>query len=217
MEAASCDHFQGPWSKSEEQAANVRVRASTNGWMTVPEYHHWLTAIFKKQDEQWLLIMDSYRAHITKESTDMVKCECNAELVIIPGGCTSVAQPMDKCINRPFKQRVREHWQEWMRQGRPKTPSGNLKQPTRQDVIDWVSQAWSSIKKDTLVHSLVCGISNALDGNQDDLMSSDIPNIDNEDDECEGAVSVDEQEDNSDVDGIGEPLSDEDPFSDDEH
>ena len=67
-----------------------------------------------------------------------------------------------------------------MRQDQPKTPSGNLKQPTRQDVIDWVSQTWSSIKKDTLMHSfLVCGISNALhvDGSQDDLVSSDIPNI----------------------------------------
>ena len=59
--------------------------------------------------------------HITKESVDMAKDECNAELVIIPGGCTSIVQPMDKCINHPFKQRVREHWQEWTRQDRPKT------------------------------------------------------------------------------------------------
>ena len=105
-----------------------------------------------------------------------------------------------------------------MRQDRPKTPSGNLKQPTRQDVIDWVSQAWSSIKKDTLVHSfLVCGISSALDGSQDDLVSSNIPNIEDEDEESEGAVTVDEEEDSSDVDGMGEPFSYEDPFSDDEH
>ena len=187
---------------------NVRVRASMNGWMTAPEYHHWLTAIFKKQEEPRLLIVDSYRAHVTKESVDMAKDECNAELVIIPGGCTSVVQPMDKCINRPFKQRVREHWQEWMRQDRPKTPSGNLKQPTRQDVIDWVSEAWTSIKKDTLVHSfLVCGISNALDGSQDDLVSSDLPNIEDEGDESEGAVIIDE-EDSSDVDSMGDPFGD---------
>ena len=68
--------------------ANVHVRSSTNGWMTAPEYHHWLTTIFKKPDEQRLLIVDSYHAHITKESTDIVKSECNAELVIIPGGYT---------------------------------------------------------------------------------------------------------------------------------
>ena len=144
----------------------------------------------------------------------MVKSECNAKLVIIPGGCTSVAQPMDKCINRPFKQRVREHWQEWMRQGRPMTPSGNLKQPTRQYVIDWVSQAWSSIKKDTLVHSfLVCGISNALDGSQDYLVSSDIPNITMK----MTNVKVQSLLMNKKTTVMLMHGRDEDPFSDDEH
>ena len=97
-----------------------------------------------------------------------------------------------------------------MRQDRPKTPAGNLKQATRQDVIDWVSRAWTSIEKDTLVHSfLVCGISNALDGTQDDLVSSDIPNVEDEDEQNEDAVTMDEEEDSNDVDGLGEPFSDE--------
>ena len=67
------------------------------------------------------------------------------------------------------------------------------------------------------MHSfLVCGISNALDGSQDDLISSDIPIIEDEDEESEGAIIVDKEEDSSDVDGLGEPFSDEYPFSDDE-
>ena len=41
---------------------NVRVRVSMNGWMTAPKYHHWLTAIFKKQEPS----VDSYHAHVTK-------------------------------------------------------------------------------------------------------------------------------------------------------
>lgn len=44
------------------------------------------------------------------------------------------------------------------------------------------------------MYSLVCGVSNALDGSQDDLVSSDIPNIGNENDESEGAVIIDEEE-----------------------
>ena len=51
--------------------SNVHVRASTNGWMTAPEYHHWLTAVFKKQEKPRLLTVDSYRANVTKESFDM--------------------------------------------------------------------------------------------------------------------------------------------------
>ncbi len=48
--------------------------------------------------------------------------------------------------------------------------------PTRQDVLNWVSTAWKSITVETLVHSfLVCGLANALDGSQDDLVSNDVP------------------------------------------
>ena len=84
--------------------------------------------------------------------------------IMIPGGCTSIVQPMDKCINKPFKESMRQSWQGWMREGRAKTKMGNLKQPTRQDAINWVSKAWDSIKQETIANSfLICGISNALD------------------------------------------------------
>jgi len=53
---------------------------------------------------------------------------------------------------------------------------GNLKQPTHQDVINWVSKDWNSIKQETIVNSfLICGISNALDGSEDDHVSDDLP------------------------------------------
>ena len=39
----------------------------------------------------WIAIM-----HMSQRGVDMAKDECNAELVIIPGGCTSIVQSMDK-------------------------------------------------------------------------------------------------------------------------
>lgn len=98
---------------------NIRVRATTSSWMTTEECHFWL---------------------------EQAKCHCNADVVIIPDGCTSIVQPMDRCINKPFKESMRASWQEWMREDRAKTTMGNLKQPTRQDVLNWVSKAWESIK-----------------------------------------------------------------------
>ena len=63
-----------------------------------------------------------------------------------------------------------------MREDRAKTKMGNLKQPTRQDAINWVSKDWDSIKQETIVNSfLICGISNALDGSEDDHVSDDLP------------------------------------------
>ena len=65
-----------------------------------------------------------------------------------------------------------------MREDRAKTKMGNLKQPTRQDAINWVSKAWDSIKQETIVNSiLICGISNALDGSEDYHVSDDLPVI----------------------------------------
>ena len=102
---------------------------------------------------------------------------------------------------------MRGSWQAWMREGRALTKAGNLKQPTRQDAINCVSEAWRSIKVETVVHSfVVCGLFNALDGSQDKLVSSDVP-----------AVNADEIEpaEEEDVE-IGGDADDLDPFSEDE-
>lgn len=101
---------------------------------------------------------------------------------------------------------MRSCWQEWMWQDKAKTKKGNLKQPTHQDMINWVSKAWDSIKLETLTCSfLVCGISDALDGTQDDLVSDDLPSVEMETEE-ESESSSDEED--GDVDEV-------DPFSED--
>ena len=89
--------------------ASVRMRASTNGWMTEEEYQHWFVHVYGKESQHRLLIVDSYRPHQTEESIKMVKDHCNSNVIIIPGGCTSIVQPMDRCINKPFKEHMRAH------------------------------------------------------------------------------------------------------------
>ena len=83
--------------------ANVKVRATKNRWMTAAEYHHWLKTTYGREDHKRLLIVDEYRPHRSDESRGIVTRSCNSELVIVPGGCTSIAQPMDKSVNKPFK------------------------------------------------------------------------------------------------------------------
>ena len=119
---------------------------------------------------------------------------------------------MDKCINKPFKDHMTASWQEWMRQDRAKTKSGNLKQPTRQDAINWVSKAWDSISPDTLIKSFkVCGISNALNGTEDDTESDDLPSVDSEPEDQESESDSDE----GDACAAEDDVDDIDPFSDD--
>ena len=86
---------------------------------------------------------------------------------------------------------------------------GNLKQRSHQDAINWVSKAWDSIKQLTIVNSfLICGISNALDGSEDDHVSDDLPVIEL-DSGTMGEESGDEAKDSdSDADELGDPFSD---------
>ena len=53
---------------------------------------------------------------------------------------------------------------------RNKTPRGNLKAPTRQDVISWVSTAWDLIQPEIVERSFLrC---DALDGSEDEEFST---------------------------------------------
>ncbi len=90
------------------------VEASANGWMTTEEYHRWLVQVVKRKDDRRLLILDSYSPHKSAVHITTANDRCNADVLIIPGGCTSIVQPMDKCINKPFKESMKASWQEWM-------------------------------------------------------------------------------------------------------
>ena len=74
-----------------------------------------------------LLVIDSFEGH----KTDLVKKRCNEEntdIAIILGGLTSVLQPLDVCLNKPFKDQLREKWGMWMARGEYElTKGGNLK------------------------------------------------------------------------------------------
>ena len=94
---------------------------------------------------------------------------------------------------------MREFWMEWRRSGNARTRQGNLKQPTRQNALNWVSAAWKSVAEGIVVHSfLCCGISNSLDGSEDCHIHDRIPTVD---DDSEGDGEG-EEEDQEVVDGL---------------
>ena len=51
-----------------------------------------------------------------------------------------------------------------------------MKIPTRQNVIDWVSAAWESTDSELIILGFLRrGISNTVDGLEDDLIQQEIP------------------------------------------
>ena len=63
------------------------------------------------------------------------------EVIIIPPGCTGLTQPVDVGYNKPFKNRVQDHYENWMMEkGRDlRLP------PCRVDVANWVAAGEKSM------------------------------------------------------------------------
>ena len=150
-----------------------------------------------------LLVMDSFAG---REDQD-VKNQLNRGrtiIAIIPGGLTSVCQPLDVSLNRPFKQGVKKRWVKWMETGHHTfTPTGRQCAPTLELLCQWVKEACDDVRVETAVKSFKkCGISNALDGTEDDALFMDSSE--------ESGDSSEDESDSSEVADIGEHDSDED-------
>ena len=114
---------------------------------------------------------DSFCGHPTDGVKELL-ARRNVDVAVIPGGLTPVLQPLDKCLDKPFKTRVRAQYQAPMVNG-PFTymPSGKKRTLSKELVLQWVNKAWQEIPTELVIRSFKsCGISNALDGTEDEAV-----------------------------------------------
>ncbi|KAK3920835.1 Pogo transposable element with KRAB domain [Frankliniella fusca] len=162
----------------------AHVRAHETGTFTEDITSEWLGTVWARRpgallNKQSMLVLDSFRVHLT----DHIKAQMQRhkpDLVIIPGGMTSILQPLDVSVNKPFKNKIEDYYNDWMLSGvKQYTPSGSIRRPDPV-LVDWVQRAWNSIPENIIRKSfLKCSISNALDGIEDDYLWQD---SDDEDD-----------------------------------
>ncbi|CAI7887685.1 unnamed protein product [Closterium sp. NIES-53] len=159
--------------------SDIHVGVHPNRWMDADDAIEWLDGAVKPyinpkfgvRPRKALLVLDSYRGHLTPEVKKKFG-ELNLVPAVIPAGCTSEIQPLDIAVNRSFKAAVRQLYQEWFeREGVDTlTKKGNIKKPPVELTLKWISAAWKSVPKELIQRAfLTCGISNALDGSQDKL------------------------------------------------
>ena len=95
----------------------------------------WNRQCLQRTREQSLLVWDSFRAHLTDDVKAALK-QRKIDVAVIPGGLTPVLQPLDKCLNKPFKDSIQRKYLVWMISGPFEyTPSGKKKAPTRNLVL----------------------------------------------------------------------------------
>lgn len=99
----------------------------------------------------------------------------NTTIVVIPGGCTSVLQPLDVSINKPVKSILRQSWERYILE-QSEDNTAEIPPPPKQLIVDWVEAANGTLDTNpTIVKQafLVTGLSNLFGGHEDELIRND--------------------------------------------
>jgi hypothetical protein len=179
--------------KGEKIPPGIIIHCHPKGWMDENGVVIWLDKVWNTRPgalikKKSLLVWDQFRAHKTDMVKEKVK-KLNTTQAMIPGGLTSILQPLDVVLNKPFKDRVRTKWMTWMASDEKEfTKGGNLKKPSISLVTSWVKSAWDELPAEMVAKSfLKTGISNKMDGTEDDkLWEEHEDEIEEDDTYCPG-------------------------------
>lgn len=123
----------------ENFGQDIIIRAQENAWMTSELMQDWLECVWERRPDannRSMLIIDSFRGHLTDEVKDKIK-EKTSDLVIIRGGLTRKLQSLDVCIYKPFKDFVRDQYEQWIiSDNLPLTPSGKIKRASASLIVE---------------------------------------------------------------------------------
>lgn len=193
--------------RGEQVPSGVVVWFQKNGWMDsslMLKYIDFFNDLRLKNGtrrDPAILVYDSFKSHL-EESVKRKFHESGFDLAVIPGSLTSVCQPLDITINKPFKDNLRKEWHIWMASGGAGiTAAGNLRRTKLSDVCLWVKRSWQAINDETIMESFkTCKISTNLDELDSDLEISD-DDVSGDDDASgkDDGVSGDDDVDDGDV------------------
>jgi transposase-like protein len=125
-------------------------------WMDETAMINWVTRILKPYVESApdgvvpLLLLDSYRCHMMGNVVKSIQ-EIGVEVQHIPGGCTSLCQPVDIGVNKPLKNKLKDHWESWMiAEG---ILTNTTSPPCRKQVAEWVKLAMGDVTTTSVFNS----------------------------------------------------------------
>ena len=80
----------------------------------------WIQKVWSSQPggllrKKSLLVWDSFRAHLADPVKRALR-QTNTDVAVIPGGLTSILQPLHVCLNKPFKDCMKDGRRGWLRE-----------------------------------------------------------------------------------------------------
>ena len=160
----------------ENFPSGVIIHVQEKGWMDDQGCSKWIKEVWDRRPGSLLkpksmLVWDMFKSHLT-ESTKSALRSVKTDMAVIPGGLTSILQPLDVSINKPFKDCMRKKWNEWMSSGDMSyTAAGNMKPANLPTLCQWVKESWDAIDKEIIINAFKkCSISNSMDGTEDEKL-----------------------------------------------
>ena len=146
----------------------VVVKANEKGWMDEKLMQAWVGEVFIKRPGGFfhtsssMLICDSMRAHLTEAVKSLLR-RANTVLSVIPGGLTKIVQPLDISVNKSFKAKLRNTWEEWMMSGdHTFTKTGRQRRVDFVTITKWILESWNTIPTSTIINGFIkAGIINS--------------------------------------------------------
>ena len=96
----------------EKFPPGVVVHHHPKGWMDTDGMKLWIQKVSSLRPggllrQRSFHVWDAFQAHLAEPVKQALR-QTNTDIAVIPGGLTSILQPLDVCLNKPFKDRVRE-------------------------------------------------------------------------------------------------------------
>ena len=137
----------------------MTVHVQENGWIDDNECIKWINKVWVRclgrlMKRKLLLIWDMFKPHLCKNIKATIK-RCNTDIAVISRGLTSVVQSLDVCLNKLFKDGLRQCWNEWMISGdHTFTDAGNMHAASLAIICERVMKSWENISVESIQKSL---------------------------------------------------------------
>ena len=120
-------------------------------YLTLKDYIKDIVSAYTKNRPS-LLLLDEFNTHKTADVLGAFEVN-NIRSLLIPGGFTSMLQPLDVSVNKTIKAILKEEWRKWCEESEPiYTKAGNRQKPSYKVLLDMVYQIYKQLgPKDTLI------------------------------------------------------------------
>ncbi|GCB73349.1 hypothetical protein scyTo_0002492, partial [Scyliorhinus torazame] len=105
-----------PWLKVP---TGILLEVKETGYSEAEVLELWLAKVWRRhmatRYRRTMLVLDSSRRHLSDDFIDHLS-RCNSLPLVVPGGCTSRAQPLDMCIGQTLRSFLQKRWAEYSRE-----------------------------------------------------------------------------------------------------